>query len=91
MLLLVSAALATRGGEQDAKIAIVDPKDPSQTMLIEEKYPGESQWSMIRDGTDGRLSQIQSEEDRLKAAGKIDEEGRSLKNHKNEKDENTKA
>jgi hypothetical protein len=41
--LLVSAGLASRSDEDD-RIEIVDPSDPSKTILIEEKYPGESQW-----------------------------------------------
>jgi len=43
ILLLVSAALATTSGE-DGKIEMVDPKDPTKTIYVEEKYPGESQW-----------------------------------------------
>jgi hypothetical protein len=43
ILLLVSASLATQRSEED-KIEIEDPRDPTRTILVEEKYPGESQW-----------------------------------------------
>jgi len=44
ILLLVSASLAARPGDEDSRIEIVDPHDPTKTILVEEKYPGESQW-----------------------------------------------
>lgn len=44
ILLLVSAALASRPTDEDSRIEIVDPKDPSKRIYVEEKYPGEAQW-----------------------------------------------
>ena len=44
ILLLVSASLASRPGDEDSRIEVVDPHDPTKTILVEEKYPGESQW-----------------------------------------------
>ena len=83
ILLLMSAALASRG--DDNKIEIIDPKDRTKTLVVEEKYPGESTWfdgfyaaDLIR-----RLSQIASEEDRLRAEGKIDTQGHLKNNGKN--------
>lgn len=40
----MSAALASRPSDEDSRIEIVDPSDPTKTILVEEKYPGESQW-----------------------------------------------
>jgi hypothetical protein len=45
ILVLVSASLASRGGDED-RIKVVDPHDPTKTIIVEEKYPGESQWSL---------------------------------------------
>jgi hypothetical protein len=44
ILVLVSAALASRPGE-DTGIETVDPRDSTKTIVVEERYPGESQWS----------------------------------------------
>ena len=44
ILLLVSAALAQRDGGVGDRIEIVDPRDPTKLIYVEEKYPGESQW-----------------------------------------------
>jgi hypothetical protein len=73
VLLLVSAALASRPGDED-RIEIVDPSDPSKTIFVEEKYPGESQW----------LSQIASAENEMREKGTIDKDGH-LKNGKDAK------
>jgi hypothetical protein len=47
ILLLVSASLATRA-DDDSKIEIADPNDPTKTIIVEEKYPGENQWYCAR-------------------------------------------
>jgi hypothetical protein len=73
VLLLVSAALASRPGEED-RIEIVDPSDPTKTIFVEEKYPGESQW----------LSQIATAENQMREQGRIDKDGH-LKNGKDPK------
>jgi len=50
ILLLVSASLATQRSNED-KIEIEDPLDPTKTILVGEKYPGESQWCYLIDMT----------------------------------------
>jgi len=78
ILLLVSASLATQRSDE-AKIEFADPHDPTKTVLVEEKYPGESQWyylasvNLIPDTV--RMSQVAAAEDQMRAEGKIDKEG----------------
>jgi hypothetical protein len=70
ILLLVSASLATQRSDED-KIEIEDPRDPSKTILVEEKYPGESQW----------MAQMAAAEEQMRAEGKIDKEGHLIKHN----------
>jgi hypothetical protein len=44
ILLLVSASLAARPGEEENVVEVADPTDPTRTIRVEEKYPGEAQW-----------------------------------------------
>ena len=81
--MLVSASLAARPGNED-KIEIADPSDPTKTILIEERYPGESQWFVLMQLkllTIFRMSQIAATENQMRAEGKIDKNGH-LKNGK---------
>jgi len=70
ILLLVSASLAATTSGEDDRIEVLDPHDPTKTIRVEERYPGENQW----------MSQIATAEDEMRAAGKIDKEGH-LKKH----------
>ena len=80
--MLVSAALASRPGDEDSRIEIVDPSDPTKTILVEEKYPGESNWYLACIARlTFRLSQIAAAEEQMRAEGKIDKNGH-LKNGK---------
>jgi len=81
ILLLVSASLASRPGDEDSRIEVVDPHDPTKTILVEEKYPGESQW----------IQQLATAEVEMRARGKIDKEGHlKKKNGKNSKNQDEK-
>jgi hypothetical protein len=70
ILLLVSASLATRGGDDEDKVEIVDPEHEDQTILVKEKYPGANVW----------LEQVASVEKQMRAEGKIDAAGHLIKN-----------
>lgn len=88
ILLIVSASLATRSDEDD-RIEIADPNDPTKMIRVEEKYPGESQWCVCQrlvlfSLLMNRMSQIAATEEQMRAEGKIDKEGH-LVNVKNGK------